>query len=182
LYRDGFEALAKKVTVRGGGRAQSARSPSRPRVRVLRAAVLALALGAVQGCYTYTPVITSQPPGTVLAFDINDRGRVELGDLVGPSAARIEGRLRSEDDTVYVVNVSSVTYLHGQTNQWAGETLTIRKTGVAGVREREFSASRTALAAGAAIGGVVAFIVSRDLFGFGPGPREGNGTEPPVEQ
>jgi hypothetical protein len=182
LHRDGFEALTKKVTVRSGGRAQSARPPSWLRVGALRAAVLALALGAVQGCYRYTPVITTQPPGTVLAFDINDRGRVELGDLVGPSAARIEGRLRTEDDTVYVVNVSSVTYLHGQTNEWTGEALTIRKTHVASVRERQFSAARTSLAAGVAVGGVVAFIVSRDLFGFGPGPREGNGTEPPDEQ
>jgi hypothetical protein len=168
--------------VRGGGRARSARPPTWQRVGILRATVLALALGAVQGCYRYIPVLTAQAPGTVLAFDINDRGRVELGDLVGPSVARIEGRLRTEDDTVYVVNVSSVTYLHGQANQWAGEALSIRKTHVASVRERQFSASRTALAAGAAVGGVVAFIVTRDLIGGGPGPREPGSGEPPVEQ
>lgn len=181
MNRDGIDALAE-VKAGSSGCGLSAHPPSWWRVAVFRVAVLAVALGAAQGCYVYTPVVTARPVGTTLALDLNDRGRLVLGDLVGPSATRVEGVLRAEDDTVYVVNVSSVTYLHGQVAQWTGEALAVHKTHVASVREREFSRMRTALAAGGAAAAVVGFIASRDLLGSAPGAREPGVTDPPVDQ
>lgn len=90
-----------------------------------------------------------------------------MGELIGPSAATIEGNLRSENDSVYALNVTGVQYLRGQTNRWSGEPLTVRKEFVARARERQFSRSRTALTVGLAAGGIVAFAISRGLFGSG---------------
>jgi hypothetical protein len=136
---------------------------------------LLFALGTAQGCYVYTPVVTTTPVGTTLALDLSDRGRVGMGEQIGTSAKTIEGVLRTETDSAYVLNVSSVVYLNGQKNAWTGERLTLPRTMIANTRERRFSRSRTALAAAIGVGGVIAFIASRGLLGLGntspdPGP------------
>jgi len=121
----------------------------------------------MQGCYVYTPVMGPPPPTTYVALDITDRGRVGLGDLIGPAATRVEGVVRSETDSAYALNVASVVYLNGQSNKWSGEPLLVRKDFIGNLRERKFSRGRTALAAGSAVGGVLLFALTRGLFGFG---------------
>ncbi len=119
--------------------------PARVSVRACRAwSVLLLAgLSPLGGCYVTRPVTTAPAPGTTVLLDLSDRGRLALGDRVGPSAATIEGVLQSPGDTVYQVRISSVTYLNGQSNRWSGESLAVPLSLVTRARYREFSRSRT---------------------------------------
>lgn len=158
-------------------------SASRPTwVRILRAAVLTFTLGVAQGCYTYTPIVGRADPGATLVLSLNDRGRTEMGEAIGASAAQVEGVLRSENDSVFVLNVSSVKYLNGQSNAWSGEALSIGKTNVSSLREREFSRGRTMIAAGGSVGAILLFALTRSLTGNAPPPFEGDPPDPPVDQ
>lgn len=159
-----------------GEYALSAHSPVRDDRRVVRGCVLAFLLGVSSGCYVYPPVVTTPSPGVELRLDLNDRGRVALGSLIGPAAMKVEGVLRSPPDTAYVLGVTYVTYVQGQSNRWSGEPLTVPKDFVANTTQRTFSTSRTWLTAAAVGGGIAALIASRGLSGRGsPGPEPGGG-------
>jgi hypothetical protein len=140
--------------------------------------LLACIAALMQGCYVYTPVMGPPSPTTYVALDITDRGRVGLGDLIGPAATRVEGVVRSETDSAYALNVASVVYLNGQSNKWSGEPLLVRKDFIGSLRERKFSRGRTALATGSAVGGLLFFALTRGLFGFGSSGSDGKGGGP----
>lgn len=112
------------------------------RWRAGTALVLAV-VSPLTGCYSTRPLTTAPVPGTTVVLDLNDRARVQLGDRIGPSAASIEGVVQQGSDSGYVINISSVKYLNGQTNQWSGERFTLSPTLVTQAWQREFSRSRT---------------------------------------
>lgn len=136
-----------------------------------------LAVGVILlcSCYVYRPVNGSPPTGMRVALDLNDRGRVALSDSIGPSADRIEGEVQSAGDSVYVLRVTSVRYTNGQTHRWTNEPLTVRGDLVRDLRERQLSRARTAFVAGVSTVALVAFMISRDLLGFGSGEGSGGG-------
>ena len=149
------------------------------RWRAVTALVLT-GISTLSGCYTSVPVTTTPAPGSTLVLDLNDRGRVALGDSIGSSAARLEGVVQSSSDSSYVLRVSSVRYLNGQSNQWSGEPLTVRANLVGSAQERKFSRSRTwALGLGVAAA-VLAVFLTTDLLGSG-NPSRDPGTPPPNE-
>jgi len=151
------------VGVAGSGNRTPPATP--PAGRSAGAFVLIFLLGFTSGCYTFTPVIASPTPGTELVLGLNDQGRVSLGQSVGPSAQTIEGKLRTKNDSAYVIAVSSVRYFNGGTNIWSGEPLTVGTSLVQEARERRFSPSKTGLAVGVAAAAVLSFILTRSLFG-----------------
>jgi hypothetical protein len=138
----------------------------------------ALALAAIPtlaGCYTHAPLASTPAPGAVLVLDLNDRGRVTLGDSIGPSAREIQGVVRSSTDSAYVLSVSSIQYLNGQTNRWSGEPLIVRMDLVGRARERRYSRARTYGLVGGIVAAIAAVALTTDLFGSGvfgkdPGP------------
>ena len=139
-------------------------------------ALLLTGVASVSGCYTMAPVTAAPQPGTTLVLDLSDRGRVALSDSIGQSASQIMGVLDSSRDSSYVLRVSSVQYLNGQINRWAGEPLAVRMDLVGQARERRFSKTRSwglGLGVAAAILGVA---LTTDLFGSG---SLGRFTEPP---
>ena len=154
---------------------QSAHSPVRGDRLVMRGCVLAFLLGVSSGCYVYPPVVTTPSPGVELRLDLNDRGRVGLGSLIGPAATKVEGVLQSLPDTAYVLGVTYVTYVQGQSNRWSGEHLTVPKDFVANTTQRTFSTSRTWLTAAVVGGGIAALIASRSLSGRGTPGTDGGG-------
>ena len=146
----------------------------------LTPAILLLMAGA--GCYVNQPLAAAPEPGTNVLLELNDRGRVALADSVGESATQIEGALVSRRDSVFVVRVRAVEYVNGQRQRWTGEPLSIREEHLRDVHARRMSRSRTAVVAGVISSSVIAFIISRDLFGLGGGGRDPGGGEPGPDQ
>lgn len=135
--------------------------PHTPRVALLAGALL------VTGCYTLQPIGGAAPAaGRRMAFDVNDAGRLALGGTMGPSIARVEGRLLRQESDAYVVAVTSVDFIAGNTQQWSGETVRLQPGYVGTVYERRLSKGRT-VAAAALGAGAIAFIVTRSVTGGG---------------
>jgi hypothetical protein len=127
------------------------------------------ALIGLAGCYTLEPAGTSAPqPGSVIALDITDAGRIALGGMIGPEISQVEGRLEGMDSTEYTVGVTTVRFLRGGDQVWHGETVRIKSAYVGSRYERRFSGARSAVL-GAAAAGVVALVATQSLRGFGSG-------------
>jgi len=143
--------------------------------------MLAFLSGVASGCYVYGPAPGDATPGTRVLLELNDRGRVGLGNSIGPTGGVVEGTVQSNSDSAYSLLVRRVEYMNGQSNAWNGERLIVPKEFVGNARERTFSPSRTWLAAGGVVLAAVAFISSRNLLGFGSGSK-GSGGGPPNTQ
>jgi hypothetical protein len=143
----------------------------------MRVAVLGLAaVSPLTGCYSTRHLETAPAPGTTVVLDLNDRARVQLGDRIGPSAASIEGIVQPGSDSGYVINISSVKYLNGQTNQWSGERFSLSPNLVSQAWQRDFSRSRTwSLGVGIAAA-IAAVLLKTDFFSKTGG---GTPTTPP---
>jgi hypothetical protein len=140
--------------------------------------VTAFLVAVLSGCYVYSAAPAAPPPGTYLLLDLTDRGRVALGDSIGSGARALEGTAVSSTDSAYSLRVTRVSYLNGQSNSWTGERLVVPRDLVTNAKEKRFSRSRTWIAAAAVGAGLVAFIASRGLLGFGSGGSDG-GQPPP---
>jgi len=133
------------------------------------------------GCYTLQSTRGVVPPvGTIMAFDINDAGRVALGGSMGPEIAQIEGRLIERDSGEYVVAVSSLKLLRGGEQVWRGERARIKTEYVSSLYEKRFSTGRS-IAMGAAGLGAIAIIAGQAIIGSGstdspPSPPGGGET------
>jgi hypothetical protein len=135
--------------------------------------VLVTLLPLLAGCYVYSQAPSAPAPGSDLVLELNDRGRVGMGDSIGPSVRTIEGKSTQLSDSVFALKVSRVGYLTGQVNEWNGERLTVPKPFVMNVKERRFSRSRSGIAAAGFVAAVTAFIVTRSILGGGSAPGEG---------
>ena len=140
-----------------------------------KAYAAALLMGVASGCYVYTPAQMQPSQGTDVVLELNDRGRVALGDSIGPTGKEVEGTVVGGGDSAFLLSVARVGYLNGQSNKWNGEHLTIPRTLVDRASERRFSPGRTWLTVGAAAATVAAFIASRSLLGLGSERRSTNG-------
>jgi hypothetical protein len=124
------------------------------------------------GCYTLEPARRSAPePGSVIALDITDQGRVALGGLIGPALSQVEGRVISTDSSEYVLGVTGVRFLAGGEQVWHGETVHIKSEYVGSRYERRFSAGRTAALGAVAVGAVV-LVAAKGLRVLGQGTTD----------
>jgi hypothetical protein len=145
-----------------------------PRRRATRrgGSLLALVLvGPLAGCYTTRPVTTAPVPGATVLLDLTDVARVEFGERIGGSASRIEGIVQSQNDTAYMLHISSVSYLDGRTNKWSGEPLTVPTRLVSRAQVREFSRSRTTLLGAAVAAALAVVFATTDFLGLGGGEK-----------
>ena len=135
-------------------------------VRQLRGLVMAAVFPAA-GCYKYVPLDTSAgvTAGEHVAVEINDRGRVELGDRIGNGVLRLEGTVTRADSQNVVMNVWRVAQIDGVTSRWSGESVQFRRDFVSGVHARTLNRTKTYLVAGAVTVGVALLITTTDLFG-----------------
>jgi hypothetical protein len=135
-----------------------------------------LTLGtSLAGCYTLQPARGVTPAvGEMVAFDVNDAGRVALGGSLGPEIAQIEGRVVEHASGEYVLAVSNVTLLRGGQQVWTGEQVRIKSDYVTSTYERRFSRGRTAAISIVGVG-LVAYLVTRSIKGSG---REDEDTIP----
>jgi len=123
------------------------------------------------GCYTLQPTRQSSPePGSVIALDISDQGRMALGGLVGPELAQIEGKFVGMENGEYVLHVTGVRFLRGGEQGWRGETVRLKPEYVTSRYDRKFSTARTVVLSAVAVGAVV-IVATKGLGGFIQGDR-----------
>jgi hypothetical protein len=132
-------------------------------------------LGA--GCYTYTPVAGVTPAADAeLSLVFTDQGRVGVGNVLGSSLERVDGRVVRATDSAYLLRVSRVIDLRGVQTPWRGETVSVARSWVGNSYERRFSRSRTYLIAGLCSAAVAVFIGTRAFGLAGAGaPASGGG-------
>lgn len=141
--------------------------------------VLVTHLGA---CFRHAPAdFATVSPGAQLLVGINDVGRAELREVLGPGAERVDGRLLSHTDDEIVLSVTSVRHAElREPVRWSGESVTIPRELVGPVRERSLDRTRTWLVGGLlVVGAVIASTISligsgSDSDNGGP-PGNGNG-------
>ncbi len=159
--------------------ALSARSRSETIAQRSVSGLCALALALQIGCFSYLPVQSVPPvPAQQVGVVINDRGRVLLGDRVGASVDRIDGKVVSRQDGSIIVDVYRVTDLRGNTATWTGERVSIPDEAILGYRARTFSKMKTLLLVGSIVMAIVASVgKSLDLFGDELAERPGEGPQ-----
>jgi len=131
------------------------------------------------GCYTYVPVASTPGPGSQIAFDITDAGRVALAERLGPGVTRIEGQVTGATAEEYAVAVTAVSQIGGGRTRWSGESMRLRRDYVARSETRKLSRGRTALAVGAAVIGIVVSALVASLAVGGDKTPSGPGGEGP---
>lgn len=134
--------------------------------------MLLAGISALAGCYATVPVTSVPAPGETVLLDLTDRGRLQLGDQIGPSATRIEGIIEAPSDSVYLLRVSEVSYLNGQHNKWSGERLSVPSSLVATAQTRSFSRARTTAVGGGIVGAVILLFVHTNFFGRSTGDKQ----------
>jgi hypothetical protein len=128
---------------------------------------MAAIMAWTSGCYSLERVNGSSPvPGTRIALDVNDAGRVALGGSMGPEIDRVEGRLIERTNGEYLLGVTSVSLLRGGVQTWKGEQVVLKPEFVSTVYERRLDKAKSGLLAAAIVGGVVA-IASQNLLTSG---------------
>jgi hypothetical protein len=141
------------------------------------------ALVLCTGCYEYTPMplmrSSASKPETVELL-LNERGRLDLLQQLGPDALSVEGALVTRADSSLSIRIASVTSISRSVTKWSGEPLTVQNSQLRDVRMKRISRGKTFLAVGTAVGGVLAFVISRTLAGRGN--TAGQGGQPPNEQ
>jgi len=137
----------------------------------------ALALALQIGCFSYLPVQSTPPaPAQQVAIVINDRGRVLLGDRVGASVDRIDGKVVSRQNGALVLDVYRVTDLRGNTATWTGERVSIPEEAILGYRARKLSKFKTFLLVGTIAMAIISSLgKTLDLFGDPATDRPGDG-------
>lgn len=125
------------------------------------------ALALQTACFSYMPMQSSVPPqAKELGISINDRGRVLLGDRIGQSVDRIDGRIVSSDSLAVVLDVYRVTDLRGIASTWTGERVSIPREAIMGYNARKLSKVRTFALIGAIAAVIIASVGSSlDIFG-----------------
>lgn len=139
----------------------------------------ALALALQIGCFSYLPVQSSPPlPAQQVGVVLNDRGRVLLGDRVGASVDRIDGRVVSRQDGAIVLDVYRVTDLRGNTATWTGERVSIPEDAILGYRARKLSKFKTLLLVGSIALAIIASLGNTlNLFGDPASDRPDGGPQ-----
>jgi hypothetical protein len=133
------------------------------------------------GCHRYEPVTAaSVNRGADVSVSLTDFGTANLGRLLGMGVGTVEGELQSLTDSALTIAVQLVRQRDGIETFWKGEQVTIARSDVAEIRQRQFSKGKSAVATvaviAAAVGAVEAFIgtgsgSSPPGGGGGPGPR-----------
>ncbi len=158
-----------------GSRAAGSARRAGPHRRARASVATLLLLFHVSGCYHYVPVSsTSLPVGANVSVGISDQGRIALTEPVGPGVRRLSGMVVASTDTTVVLAVNGVDYIDLDTTvRWDGERVTLSRSFINDIRERQLSKRRTWLMAGLVVVGAV-LVSTLAITGFGSdgGDRE----------
>ena len=147
----------------------------------------ALALGvmtsAQPACYAYVPVQGAQAtPGEHVGLLVSDEGRIALRDQMGQGVDRIEGILLENTGDEYLMRVSRVKTIRGQTSHWTGEQVRVPLTTVARIEERQISRRKSVLMVAALLAGAAILLATGTVGNFGFDPENPPEPGPPNNQ
>jgi hypothetical protein len=135
--------------------------------------------GVLNGCYEFVPAQTDvMVPGKPIALEINDQGRVGLGNVIGAEVRRLSGTLVTQSDQEYEMRVTELTFLNDRTSRWSGEEVKVPKQYARTVFEQRLSRGRTVMATLISAGLIVGGILTSSLSGRS-GNEGGVGKPPP---
>ena len=105
-------------------------------------------------CYSYAPVRSTPQPGSQVALEVTDEGRVALNEKIGPGVVRLEGTLAGVDGDDLLLDASAVRQVRGYITDLGGVRVRLPQKYVTRMDERRLSRSRTLLV----VGGIVAIV------------------------
>ena len=139
-------------------------------------ATLLTALCLSAGCYSYSPLPTTDPdPGTSIEVTLTDAGSRDLTRALGPDVLLVRGRYQGDDEGGLRLAVTAVETKVGNINSWANEIVSIPTTAIASVEIRRLAAGRSLLLAGVGVAGIAAVTAMFAVAGSGSPP----GVHPP---
>ncbi|MCC7053790.1 MAG: hypothetical protein IT355_11025 [Gemmatimonadaceae bacterium] len=152
------------------------------RLRVARAtAGITVLVASLSGCYTYGPrSARDDMSGAPIEVLLNERGRADVVQSLGADVLSFRGKPISRVDGVLTVAVDEVTYINRPSSRWSGERVSVPESQVRDVNTRRFARGKTLVTVGAAVGGIVMFIVTRSFIV--KGDSGGEPTNPPTQQ
>jgi hypothetical protein len=125
-------------------------------------------------CYAYAPVQTPPAPGSQVALEVTDEGRVALNDKIGPGVVRLEGTLAGVEGDDLLVDASAVRQVRGYISDLGGLRVRLPQRFVTRMDQRQLSRKRTLLVGGAIAGAIAAFFVTKGFSGRST-PPDGSG-------
>lgn len=143
----------------------------------MRFRYMAFLVALLAGCYVYKPVGTGSPPsGRQVRLTLTDAGTANLAAELGPSVEAVGGRLTSDSGAAYLLALSETRKRNGVEIDWRGEEVSMSKSFVATLEQREFSRTRTAVLSAGVVSAIVvavrAFLGPVNNFGGAP-PKPG---------
>jgi hypothetical protein len=153
--------------------------------RSVTAATASLGVACViltTACYTYDLKAPSDlMAGQEVEVTVNNVGRVALTSDLGDDVAQFEGNVVSVADSMLTVSVTHVDYLNGSSTGFPGGTISVSRNSITTVSTKQFSRSKTVVAAFGIVAAIAAVIGVLHATGFGdsgPGSKDpGNGTQ-----
>lgn len=131
------------------------------------------------GCYVYQPVTSAVvPTDRSVRLTLTEAGTVNLAPELGPSVVAVAGKLVNVSPDAYVVGLTDTRRRNGLEVDWRGEQVTIPRSLIASLQQRQFSRGRTAAVTVGLIAALIAaqqaFLGDVSIFGGGnPGPGPG---------
>ena len=136
-----------------------------------------VALVFTTACYTYELKAPSDLMiGQGVEVTVNYYGRIALAADLRDDVAKFDGNVVSMTDSALKVSVNHVDFLNGSSTGFPGGTVSIPRNSIAAVSTRQFSRSKTAVAAVGIVAALAAIIGVLHATGFGD---SGKGTKDP---
>ena len=136
---------------------------------------VAISIGALHfctACYSYVPVRSAPSPGSQVALEVTDEGRVALNDKIGPGVVRLEGTLAGVEGDELLVDASAVRQVRGYISELGGVRVRLPQRHITRIDERRFSRRRTLMVIGGIAATVAAFFITKGLTGRSTPPED----------
>jgi hypothetical protein len=134
------------------------------------------------GCFNVVPVERATPVvGNEVSLELNDAGRAALAPTMGAAIDQVQGRLIQRDTNQYVVAVSAVQYLRGDSQAWSGASANVSSAYVNKYYQVVFSPGRT-IALSALIAGTSAFLIKEFFIPSGSTGEQDTEGPPPIQR
>lgn len=142
----------------------------------------ALCLVALTGaCYRYVPLSNPAPEvGTELRSHLTPEGTTALATTLGRDVANFDGRLLSQEASVWRFAVTGTRTQEARAVSWTGEPVSVPRSAITRMELKVLDrpkSIRTAILA--TVGGIVIGLAVKGIAGSASGTPDGGGSPPP---